>query len=145
MTRLTMPISLSDTYGLTHASSLRALTTASPGNYEATFSFIFARARCTSDLTNDACRTSCNRDRLAVYYRSLSTTSGGPRFSFPGGSWQGCLGLRQGGIWQGYNEANGNAQDLTMPASRKKNGSYRRYMNVLHRIANLFAVVVHRY
>lgn len=37
---VTMPISLSDTYGLTYASSLRALTTASPGNYEATFSFI---------------------------------------------------------------------------------------------------------
>ena len=40
MTRLTMPTSLPDTYRPTYASSLRILTTASPGNCEATSSFI---------------------------------------------------------------------------------------------------------
>ncbi|KAH7403104.1 hypothetical protein BKA64DRAFT_668346 [Cadophora sp. MPI-SDFR-AT-0126] len=40
----------------------------------------------------------------------------------------------QGGIWQGHNEANGNAQDLTTPVSRKKNGGYWRHMNALHHL-----------
>lgn len=44
MTRLTIPTSLPDTYGPTHASFLRVLSTTNRGTCEANFSFI-----CRSD------------------------------------------------------------------------------------------------